>query len=220
MFLTRMYVNPHRRQMVRMARDPQVMHAAVQSAFPPDSDPGRTLWRLDEASTRTSLLILSPEIPSLEHLQEQIGWETQRTWDSREYAPLLTRLKTGQQYAFRLTANPTHIVTGPDGIGRRRAHVSVRYQTEWLVKRSESIGVKFIERTGGVPESALPEVTNRQTLRFRRGSNQVTLARATYQGVLEVCDAAALREAMVNGIGRGKAYGCGLMTLAPAVLGS
>ena len=42
----------------------------------------------------------------------------------------------------------------------------------------------------------------------------MTLALATFEGVLEVTDPDALRHGLVHGIGRGKAYGCGLMTLA------
>ena len=42
----------------------------------------------------------------------------------------------------------------------------------------------------------------------------MTLGVATFEGVLEVTDPDALRRALTHGIGRGKAYGCGLMTLA------
>ena len=41
----------------------------------------------------------------------------------------------------------------------------------------------------------------------------MTLLTVTYEGVLEVTDAAAFREALTNGIGRGKAYGMGMMTV-------
>ena len=49
---------------------------------------------------------------------------------------------------------------------------------------------------------------------FKRGERRVTLGVATFEGVLEVTDPDALRRALTHGIGRGKAYGCGLMTLA------
>ena len=62
-------------------------------------------------------------------------------------------------------------------------------------------------------------VVQRETQRFKRGGSQVTIVRATFQGVLEVTSADALREALVNGVGRAKAYGCGLLTLAPVARG-
>jgi CRISPR system Cascade subunit CasE len=38
---------------------------------------------------------------------------------------------------------------------------------------------------------------------------------ATYDGILTVTDPALLRRALCHGVGRAKAYGCGLLTLAP-----
>ena len=45
-------------------------------------------------------------------------------------------------------------------------------------------------------------------------ANRVTINRTVYEGVARVTDPDALRHALVAGIGRSKAYGCGLMTLA------
>lgn len=215
MYLTRMHLNPRRRQTLRMSRDPQIMHAAVASSFPPSAEPGRVLWRLDESPSRSSLLIVSKEVPSLEHVQEQAGWETERTWETRDYSPLLSRIRIGQEFGFRLTANPVHVVAEPDGTSKRRAHVSVKYQTEWLLQRAERMGVEFVPSVPNDLESAAPRITGRETLRFNRRNSKVTLARVTYEGVIKVVDAPALRETLTSGVGRGKAYGCGLMTLAP-----
>lgn len=242
MFLTRMHLNPRRRQTVRFMRDPQALHAAVESAFPPPVDGAagsRTLWRLDAEGDRRQLLILSPREPSLEHLQEQAGWSTEQTWESRSYEPLLARLTRGQRYAFRLTANPVHTVTDDSGRKKLLAHVSARHQVRWLTERAERLGVRFLTETeatgvdgaqsrmdpslgtaaaGGPSDAELPllvQASFRETVRFRRGEQQVTLARARFDGMLEVADADLLKAALTGGIGRAKAYGCGLMTLAP-----
>jgi len=42
----------------------------------------------------------------------------------------------------------------------------------------------------------------------------VTLVTVTYDGLLEVTDPDALRRTLTRGLGRAKAYGCGLLTLA------
>jgi CRISPR system Cascade subunit CasE len=42
----------------------------------------------------------------------------------------------------------------------------------------------------------------------------VTIAKATFDGKMVVTDPKALKSAMTMGIGPGKAYGCGLLTLA------
>ena len=58
--------------------------------------------------------MVSPGVPSFEHLQEQAGWSQQQTWDTRDYSTLLDRLLRGQRYYFRLTANPV-VATRVDG---------------------------------------------------------------------------------------------------------
>ncbi|RGE19822.1 type I-E CRISPR-associated protein Cas6/Cse3/CasE [Leucobacter sp. wl10] len=243
MLLTRMYLNPRRRQTVRFMRDPQALHAAVESAFPPvPLDPGsgsRLLWRLDADGDERQLLILSSRTPSLEHLQEQAGWSAEQTWESRSYDQLLSRFARGQRYAFRLTANPVHTVTDSSGRKKLLAHVSVKHQTRWLTERADDLGVRFLTEGELFPGSGDPAldqtsaaaathggeaasevaaailVSCRETLHFRRGEQRVTLARARFDGLLEVTDVNRLRDALTRGIGRAKAYGCGLMTLAP-----
>lgn len=233
MYLTRMYLNGRRRQTMRFLRDPQAMHAAVESAFPPDSDEqnSRLLWRIDTTQTDTKLFIVSSRVPSLEHVQEQAGWDTEATWETKSYDQLLTRLMRGQRYGFRLTANPVHTVTGDDGVKRKLAHVTVAQQLAWLGDRASTLGVQFlgsdqeppaaddalvdVEPSQGPHVAEGIKVSARETLRFRRGQHQVTLARAQFDGAFEVVDVEQLRDVLVNGVGRGKAYGCGLMTLAP-----
>jgi CRISPR system Cascade subunit CasE len=51
-------------------------------------------------------------------------------------------------------------------------------------------------------------------VRSRRGAEQVSLSRVCFEGVLEVRDAGLLAGALAAGIGPGKAFGCGLLSLA------
>ena len=48
----------------------------------------------------------------------------------------------------------------------------------------------------------------------REEKSRVKLLAVTYEGLLTVTDADAFRKALVNGIGREKAYGMGLLTVA------
>lgn len=50
---------------------------------------------------------------------------------------------------------------------------------------------------------------------FKKGttSNKVTFLAVTYDGILTVKNAERFKEALCAGIGSGKAYGAGLMTL-------
>jgi CRISPR system Cascade subunit CasE len=57
----------------------------------------------------------------------------------------------------------------------------------------------------------------RERLSFRRGHGEarVVLQTASFQGHLVVRDVEPARRALLEGVGRGRAYGCGLLTLAP-----
>ena len=51
--------------------------------------------------------------------------------------------------------------------------------------------------------------------RQHRGDRRIAIETCTFEGVLDVTHPAALREAIVAGVGPGKAFGCGLLSLAP-----
>ncbi|WP_254667604.1 type I-E CRISPR-associated protein Cas6/Cse3/CasE [Streptomyces sp. SolWspMP-sol7th] len=46
--------------------------------------------------------------------------------------------------------------------------------------------------------------------------NRVRHQRIRFDGTATIADAEQLRTALVHGIGPGKAYGCGLLSIAPA----
>lgn len=207
MYLSRMYINPQRRHARTLLASPQMLHAAVLSSFPPDADDddGRVLWRMDRHAEKAVLYVVSPRVPSFEHLQEQAGWSQHQTWGTRDYTPLLDRLMRGQHYQFRLTANPV-VSRTVDGKPKRLPHVTAAQQLKWLYDRQEQMGI--------ILNDDAARVVGRDRIRFDRRGRKVTLSRATYSGVLEVQDVEKLRSILTRGIGKAKGYGCGLVTLA------
>jgi CRISPR system Cascade subunit CasE len=220
MFLTRFPINPARRGARKLLSCPQSMHAAIRGAFfrPEDYERAgtRTLWRLDTPRPATvHLYLLSPGRPDLTHLIEQAGWPTtQEAWVTRDYHPLLQSLLPGQHWAFRLTANPTHSgrKTADAKDTQRFAYLRETEQTQWLANRAARHGFTVATQHDGQPNLRLH---HRQTQTFNRVAHRVTLTTATYDGVLQITDADALRRTLTSGIGHARAYGCGLLTLAP-----
>lgn len=222
MFLSRIQLNPARRDAHPLLSSQHTLHAAVLAAFP-DPSPrasGRVLWRLDNHEHRTMLYIVGPEAPDLTHLAEQAGWPTRTdTWQVRPYGPVLDRVENGQRYGFRLTANPVRSERLPSGArGKVYGHVTANQQEQWLLDREERAGFRVEDFAPGNdergPERAL-RVVERRTLTFSRRETSVTLRVATFEGILEVRDRDAFVYALSFGIGRAKGYGCGLMTIAP-----
>lgn len=217
-YMSKVDLNARKRGARKLLLSPQAMHAAVEASFPPRATrtEARNLWRVDSYGPHNSLYVVSPSEPDFTHLIEQAGWDTgdRSPWETKRYDPFLAGLRNDQAWAFRLAANPTRQGRTKSGASKKLGHVTAAQQRDWLVARSETNGFSFLTTDGG---ELAAEVVGRQTLRFRRGRQgpPVTISQATYEGVLRITDSDKLRHALLNGIGRAKAYGCGLLTLAP-----
>jgi len=228
MYLSRVFLNPMRRETRNWSASPQRMHAAVLHGFAEQSTANRPLWRLDRGAHRYELYVVSADRPDLSHLVELGGWST-HVADIADYRPFLDSIRPGRRYLFRLRANPVRSTkdrVDPGGRGRVVNVGSREKQESWLLGRSGSWGFEVPDNAAD-PHGAEGVVlgrrnlvlTERETLRFSKLADdsrlQVTLATAQFDGLLEVTDADRLREVLVGGVGRAKAYGCGLLTLAP-----
>lgn len=219
MFLTKMPINGRRRGARLLLSSPQALHAAVMAGFadPSASADGRVLWRLDayDNGRRILLYVASPEKPDFTHVVEQAGWPTTEAWETQPYDRLLDSLRRGRRWQFRLTANPVHAVRLPTWPKTKPLpHITVKQQEQWLLDRAERLGFRLAPSQVGVDELDLA-VVGRSLRRFeRKGSGTVTISFVTYEGHLEVVDVDAMRRSLTHGIGRAKAYGCGLLTLA------
>jgi CRISPR system Cascade subunit CasE len=222
MYFSHFQFNPARRGAQRLLASPHALHAAVLAGFPDPSATanGRVLWRLDNSAPVAKLFIVSPTQPDLTHLAEQGGWPTlPETWGSKPYEKLLDRIENGQQYRFRLTANPVRNERRADGQrGKPRGHVTVAQQEKWLLDRQERHGFTIPVLPHEDPERTEHAVVvrDRKLLVFHRRETKVTLRTVSYEGTLTVTDRDDFVAALCLGIGRAKGYGCGLLTVAPA----
>lgn len=218
--MTRILLNPATRGGRKLLTQPQAMHAAVRACFPPDidEDDTRVLWRVDQVDHMHSLLLVGPERPDPTPIVEQAGWAT-RPGETADYDRLLSQLVTGQDWAFRLVANPVRSLPTEQGRrGKVVPHVTPSQQLSWLVDKSTGHGFTLLEAEDGSPSAV---VTGREDLRFAKGSGArhlVTLRTARFEGQLRITDVDLMRETLRKGIGRARAYGCGMLTIArPAV---
>jgi CRISPR system Cascade subunit CasE len=105
--------------------------------------------------------------------------------------------------------------------GKRVPHVTVSQQIEWLTRRSETAGFRILPSPAFLPgtteHAPQLQLVDRTVTKFRKesGKRQVEITQATFVGALEVTDPEALRKVLCLGVGHARAYGCGLLTLAP-----
>ncbi len=103
---------------------------------------------------------------------------------------------------------------------------------EWLARKGAGDELKKIPPGGfrlvdvsvrdrqAIPNVAASFSGGQKFKKHRGDEHRVSLDGVTFDGVLEVTDADKFREALRNGIGSGKAYGFGLMSVARAVGGT
>lgn len=208
MYLSRIEINPLRRETMLALSSPQVLHAALEGSFPKGCDvKTRNLWRIDRLCGSTYLLLLSCEKPDFSHIVEQFGWPaSDQKWETKDYDAFLSRIQTGQGWQFRLCANPVHSVKTADGQrGKVYAHITTAQQKQWLLSRSEKNGFALSDDNFAIVE--------RDARKFRRDGKFLTFNTVTFEGILNVTDENLFGNALQKGLGREKAYGCGLLTL-------
>lgn len=203
MYLSRFQLDMRKRETMIALVNRARFHGAVESAF--EGARERRLWRLDTLQGRNYLMILSAEKPFLDNAVGQFG--VPGTAETRCCDGLMERIAEGGLWHFRLTANPVKCAPRK---GKLMAHITPQYQKEWLMARAQRHGFELEYERFAVVQS--------EWVNFSKNTSgdHVTLLGVTYEGILRVTDAALLRETLKNGMGHGKAYGMGLMTLVSA----
>ncbi|WP_371790697.1 type I-E CRISPR-associated protein Cas6/Cse3/CasE [Streptomyces sp. NBC_01471] len=236
MYLTRFRVNTGRSDAQRLLSSPHRLHGAVNMSFPTppprDGSGPRVLWRVDRNTpSETLLFIVSPARPDLTNLVDQAGWPAADDpgWTTFAYGQFLTALTKGDAWGFRLTANPVHSIHHKDAKEgeptKRVAHQTPHHQMRWLLERQERSGFEIIQKP---VERRLLEhgdeheliVRDQRPWQFRRAPaktsrDDVRFTKVTFDGRLRITDPDVFRRTLTHGLGKAKAYGCGLMTLAP-----
>lgn len=205
MYLNRIKLDMTNRETMQALTSPNRLHGAIESCFPGERI--RKLWRIDTLGGQAYLMLLSQSTPELDTVCRQFA-PPGEGWESRPYDALLNRIEPYGVWRFRLTANPTKSLHNDNGRGRVCAHITVVHQKEWLMERSE--------RGGFLLKEDEFDVVHSQWLRFRKGTEggrPVTLLSVTYEGILTVSDAESFKRTLTQGIGRGRAYGMGMMTV-------
>lgn len=203
MYLSRLKLDiTNRRTMIAMT-NPNLFHGAVESSF--HGERQRNLWRIDTLRGCPYLLILSHQKPDLANAAAQFGFiAPQIDVEIKDYSPLLEKIENSSHWHFRLTANPVKSLANK-ARGEVHAHITTYYQKQWLLERAEKNGFLLKEDEF--------DVVHTQWYSIPKGKARATLFSASFEGGLTVLNADLFRNALVSGIGHGKAYGMGLLTV-------
>ena len=201
MYLSRITLNTALRETMKALVSPSIFHGAVESSF--GGARARRLWRIDDLNGKKYVLLVSEGLPDLKGFAEQFGYAGE--YETKDYSPLLDRIRDGGRWQFRLTANP--VVSKSHG--KIMAHITPEYQKKWLSSRGDKRGFSLNEDEFQTVQEKWYDFHKRNVA----DSSRVRLLSVTFEGILTVTDANLFRETLCHGIGREKAYGQGLLTV-------
>ncbi|MBF0997529.1 MAG: type I-E CRISPR-associated protein Cas6/Cse3/CasE [Lachnospiraceae bacterium] len=213
MYLTRMELDTDKRNTRKLLSSRSKIHGMVESAFPTERK--RHLWRLDMLNGKLYLLILSEEKPKLDTAVQEYG-NVEEGYASKEYRTLLSRVTEQSKWRFRLVANPTRSISrAKEGKrGKVKACVTVLLQEKWLIERAEKYGFSLLEDEVHVVGNIWHHFYKQD-----EKENHVAIREVSYEGILTVVNPEKFKILLCKGIGRGKAYGMGMLTIVSLIGG-
>ncbi len=241
-YLTKLTLNTESRAVWNELGNLQNLHKTISKAFPAiENQDGlkhheqitprnkfNILHRLDfdRRNGKAILLVQSAVEPNWNSLPENYADEIQCKQIDEQYAAI----SDGQRLLFRLHANPTKRIGKSDqqaadkfkqyekGANRRRVELRTDVEKiEWLKRKGADAGFRLANVQIKETVANVAAITQGKIKSRRNDSDKpMTFGAVTFEGILEVTDAEKFRESLKQGIGTGKAYGFGLLSVAKA----
>lgn len=188
-------------------------HNFVETLFPQefqDGERSRKLWRIDSLKGKKYLLILSNTKPDLK-LLERIG--VAGTGETKNYDVFLDNLSEKCKYRFRATLNPVVSLSNGKSSGKRGRivpHVTMEQKINYLTEHAPHYGFDV--------EKDEVEITATGYGLLRKNSGKpVRVVKTDFEGILTITDKDLFIDTLINGFGKKRAYGCGLITVIPII---
>lgn len=227
MYLSKLILDPRSRDVRRDLGNLQDLHRTIMKAMPQarqDEGGARSqfgvLFRVDTGRDgRPQVLVQSTDRPDWRALpRDYLVCAAESKSVDRQFAAL----RSGTVLIFRLLANPTRRATGrrtsgdrdeSTWAGKRIELVTEADQLDWLIRQGAQNGFEIpsLAGTDGVPDVT---VISSSKVQGRKGKCRMSFGAVLFEGRLRIREVEAFHQALQRGIGRGKAYGFGLLSIA------
>lgn len=213
MYLTRVKIDIDNRKKTKKLNHLGAYHHWIEESFPEEINQGRRsrkLWRIDFLQGSPYLLLVSADKPD-PGLLESYG--VQGSVETKDYNRLLDTLKEGDSLRFRVKLNPIKSLSNGKSSGKRGRIIPLvtdEQQRDFLIERSDKNGFS-LKRDEFI-------IVNKNFEILKKRGKELKIVSASYEGILKITDLEQFKEALVNGFGKKKAYGFGLLTVIPGVL--
>jgi CRISPR system Cascade subunit CasE len=176
---------------------------------------GGVLFRLDDGAVAATLLVQTLHAPRLDRLADR-----GHRHETRPLSPLLERLVPGTRLVYRLVAAPSKRVARTGHVGGDPADPVDQHpdRAGKVVPLSGADADAWWSRRAA--EAGLDALAVRETVvvgdaRATSGSgHRIRHQLRRFDGTATAADPGLLRAALLTGIGRGKAYGAGMLSVA------
>jgi len=226
LFLSKLILNQRSCEARRDLANCHDLHRTIMSAFPQADgaaarDEFGVLFRVESRRDGKVILLVQSQVePDWSRLPEGYLLEAGGNPACKPVSSHYAVLGTGQRLLFRLLANPTKRVSA------KNTEEDARWRGKRIELRSEEDQIAWLRRKGDASGFRLlaarvnRDVPNVQTAprpktSGRREKNRLSFGSALFNGELEITDAERFRQALSDGVGSGKAYGFGLLSIAP-----
>lgn len=212
-YLSQLILNPGSPMVQSEIANPYEMHRTLMRGFTCKRDGANVLYRLESNpySGVVALLVQSSVEPQWEPLT-RLG-QGQYLFSPPAFKAIDLDLQKRQILRFRLVANPSVKKNG-----KRHALYNEEEQRRWLATKGTGCTEKKRPSHGfEVLDMDIQKGNNHEGHIYRDNGEKhnVTIFSVQFDGILQVTDPAAFLAAIQAGIGSGKAFGFGLLSVAP-----
>jgi CRISPR system Cascade subunit CasE len=198
MIVTKLCLNQHSIKKLRIS-DSYSIHRVVYSLFDRlNSESDRLLYSdLGGDFFNHVVLIMSNKEPNVQNLPDGVIVNTRSIPDD---------LFSFGHYRFKTKLN----VSRRDSKTKKIVPIKSRDEiSSWFLKKSP-------DSWGFLPLKSNLEIEKVEGISFHgKNNNLVTINQVTFSGILKVEDLEKFRKSFFSGLGRGKAFGCGLLEIYP-----
>lgn len=157
------------------------------------------LYRVEETRRGVHVLVQSALPPDLTRLPPGYGHA-----DTRDLTPLLSWLRPGTLVRYRIAANTSKRASKSGKLTALRGTAA----EEWWHARAARAGLALQSAAARPLSDTTGKASQDRTIRH---------AVTRFDGTAAITAPTAARQAIISGIGRGRAHGCGMLSIAPVL---
>lgn len=242
MYLSKAYLNTQNSQVIQDLGNIYDFHRRISILFPNTTNNKsfrkefQILYRIDNPKDeRTPYLLIQSKIaPEWSNLLDSYPYYFKGTPESKDLIPFLNKLLEMQNHIFKLKVNP---VKRPPpkkyGKGEYRGKTNrIPIQREeklikWLERKSKTSGFRLLQihttneenifdiRVRNVPKARIKTPYRYQNVISKKREHNLTFHSVIFEGRLQIVNIKQFKEALISGIGPGKAFGFGMLSIYP-----